>query len=292
MGLTAQDQQSRAEFEAWAKTMPAMYSRYMRRIGDGYETPCIQAAWNGWRAARALPAGMKPFGYVRRRNGKFYHEVEGLPAADFDVVYTAAQVLAMGRVPPGWQAVPVDPTREMATAYDAACFLDYFREEGYRAALAAAPQPPAAQELGEVVITKNEAGAIVAVTRQDEEGRILSVLAESAAQEREPLDQVAAMKLGMAADDATRKHCRGTTNWAHALTRFYEKALERMPTWEPKFDVMAPRQEELAVQFCNEISGPLGKPGRAPDPVRLLEMAEELYKVERDAARCKEGGAA
>ena len=32
---------------------------------------------------------------------------------------------------------------------------------------------------GEIVVTKNAAGQIVAVTRQDEEGRILSVLAES-----------------------------------------------------------------------------------------------------------------
>ena len=33
---------------------------------------------------------------------------------------------------------------------------------------------------GEVVVTKNDAGQIVAVTRQDDEGRILSVVAESA----------------------------------------------------------------------------------------------------------------
>lgn len=33
---------------------------------------------------------------------------------------------------------------------------------------------------GEVVVTRNPAGRIVAVTRQDEEGRILSVIAEAA----------------------------------------------------------------------------------------------------------------
>ena len=33
---------------------------------------------------------------------------------------------------------------------------------------------------GEVVVTKNEAGQIVAVTRQDEEGRVLSVISTSA----------------------------------------------------------------------------------------------------------------
>jgi hypothetical protein len=45
----------------------------------------------------------------------------------------------------------------------------------YRAALAAPPQHE-----GEIVVTKNEAGQIVCVTRQDEEGRILKVLSESA----------------------------------------------------------------------------------------------------------------
>ena len=39
---------------------------------------------------------------------------------------------------------------------------------------------------GDVVVTKNEAGQIVAVTRQDEDGRILSVIAECAAPAREP----------------------------------------------------------------------------------------------------------
>ena len=51
----------------------------------------------------------------------------------------------------------------------------------------------------------------------------------------------------------------------------------------PQFDVMVPKQEELAIKFCAEIAGPLGKPGSPPDPVRLLEMAEALYKAEVDA---------
>ncbi|EOX9020342.1 TPA: hypothetical protein ND688_003195 [Pseudomonas aeruginosa] len=37
-----------------------------------------------------------------------------------------------------------------------------------------------AQPSGEVVVTKNESGAIVSVTRQDKDGRVLSVIAESA----------------------------------------------------------------------------------------------------------------
>lgn len=44
----------------------------------------------------------------------------------------------------------------------------------YREARAALAQPS-----GEVVVTKNESGAIVSVTRQDKEGRVLSVIAES-----------------------------------------------------------------------------------------------------------------
>jgi hypothetical protein len=41
------------------------------------------------------------------------------------------------------------------------------------------------QRDGEIVVTKDDAGQIVAVTRQDEEGRILSVVAESAQREGE-----------------------------------------------------------------------------------------------------------
>lgn len=55
-------------------------------------------------------------------------------------------------------------------------------------------------------------------------------------------------------------------------------------TWEPEFNAMAPRQEDLAIRFCAEIAGPKGQPGRPPDPVRLLEMAEQLYRAERDYA--------
>lgn len=59
--------------------------------------------------------------------------------------------------------------------------------------------------------------------------------------------------------------------------------LRAPPTWEPGFDCMVPGQEELAMEFCLEIAGPRGQPGRNPDPVRLLEMAEALYKAEADA---------
>lgn len=66
--------------------------------------------------------------------------------------------------------------------------------------------------------------------------------------------------------------------------------LRRMPDWEPQFDCMTPKQEELAIQFCQEIAGPRGKRGSPPDPVRLLEMAEALYKAEREHHHGIKGG--
>lgn len=54
--------------------------------------------------------------------------------------------------------------------------------------------------------------------------------------------------------------------------------------WQPSFDANSPRQEELVVQFCEEIAGRRGQKGRLPDPVRLLEMAEALFDAERDHA--------
>ncbi|MBO0943536.1 hypothetical protein J1N44_17925 [Acidovorax temperans] len=55
--------------------------------------------------------------------------------------------------------------------------------------LAASTTPPAEQPIGEVVVTKDEDGQIVAVTRQDDEGHILSVIATC-----DPAEQQAAPK--------------------------------------------------------------------------------------------------
>lgn len=55
--------------------------------------------------------------------------------------------------------------------------------------------------------------------------------------------------------------------------------------WQPAFDVMSPRQEDLVIQFCQEIAGCKGESGCLPDPVRLLEMAQALYEAERDTRR-------
>ncbi len=66
--------------------------------------------------------------------------------------------------------------------------------------------------------------------------------------------------------------------------QFARKVLELRapPTWEPQFDVTSSKQEDLVRQFCAEIAGAKGEPGRPPDPVRLLEMAQALYDAERE----------
>lgn len=50
-------------------------------------------------------------------------------------------------------------------------------------------------------------------------------------------------------------------------------ALRAIPQWEPEFDAISPTQENLAADFANELN---------IDPVRLLEIAKELYNAERN----------
>jgi polyhydroxyalkanoate synthesis regulator phasin len=59
--------------------------------------------------------------------------------------------------------------------------------------------------------------------------------------------------------------------------------------WEPKFEAMSPKQEQLAQQFSMEIAGPRGGKPSLPDPVRLLEIAEALYQAERDDSAIEQG---
>lgn len=219
---TAQDQQSLAayedgkwywvEHEGWhgepPTIAPACYKAncdaWYSHIFSGISTPYLKVLEPCERqAARALPAVVTPVAKIHK--GKLTWSI---PWPEYSVdtalltgghdLYTAAQVLAMGRVPAcplpcGWDGLHKIAVADGAYLARAEWPED---EEGVSVqratvmrnignlievcrAMLAAPRPPAAQELDEVVITKNESGAIVAVTRQDDEGRILSVLAES-----------------------------------------------------------------------------------------------------------------
>ncbi|MCJ9708932.1 hypothetical protein LWS69_07825 [Bordetella hinzii] len=88
-------------------------------------------------------------------------------------------------IPAGWKLVPIEPTHAMVIE-GLNAGLEHKDEPYfiYAAMLNAAPAPPApassAEPVGEVVVTwTQDRSRIVAVTRQDEEGRILSVIAEA-----------------------------------------------------------------------------------------------------------------
>lgn len=57
-------------------------------------------AWRAWQANAAPASAVKlpePFGYVRNRDAKFFHEIEGVPnfPANWTTVFTYAQVLSL-----------------------------------------------------------------------------------------------------------------------------------------------------------------------------------------------------
>lgn len=145
---TAQDQQSRAEFDAFVRTHEQDHG--------ALDEPSALA---GWQAARALPAGMEPELHMTR---KTIGEVDGFPVWEYEecceddddaiAFFTAAQVLAMGRVPPGWQAVPNEPAhQQLDVIQDAVRELNssYATESDlkrvYQELIAAAPRPPGAK---------------------------------------------------------------------------------------------------------------------------------------------------
>lgn len=149
---TAQDKQSRAEFDIW-----------WEEHGLGSYDSQLEA----WQAARALPAGDDALLPIAAKSHGAWDGLEELLAVpDGTEVYTAAQVQAMGRVPPcpyhcGWEGLHkiavADgaylartewPEDEEGVSVKRATVM---RNIGYlidvcRAMLAAAPRPPAAQE--------------------------------------------------------------------------------------------------------------------------------------------------
>ena len=68
--------------------------------------------------------------------------------------------------------------------------------------------------------------------------------------------------------------------WMHSEGKAQPLYLHPQPKREPQFDAISAEQERLAVQFCAEIAGRRGGKPSLPDPVRLLEMAEALYRAE------------
>lgn len=95
----------------------------------------------------AATAGMEPV--ASKSHGAWDGIEDVLAMPDGTDIYTAAQVQAMGRVPPGWQAVPVEDTPSMWTAGGRAIKNCGGHERdaaslAYKAMLAAAPAQPMA----------------------------------------------------------------------------------------------------------------------------------------------------
>ena len=104
---TAQDQQSRTEFEAAIVTRMKesgfleveIRVECLARAGDSYQDPQIAFGWAMWQAARALPAGMEPVAWVDLQEWPPIRWPSGTTRADYypidgAALYTAAQVLA------------------------------------------------------------------------------------------------------------------------------------------------------------------------------------------------------
>lgn len=96
--------------------------------------------------------------------------------------------MAAARAPADSVAAPAigDELRDTLVAVSAAIAErdDRAAQKMIREILAATPTPPAEKPIGEVVVTKTRDGQIVSVTRQDDEGRILSVIATSDPEEQ------------------------------------------------------------------------------------------------------------
>jgi len=89
------------------------------------------------------------------------------------------------RMVPAVAQQPQEPGGIVITRTTNGAIMQIRAVERYRGIGEGGAQQP--QEQGEVVVTRNEAGAIVAVTRQDSEGRILHVIAETQQEPRKPL---------------------------------------------------------------------------------------------------------
>lgn len=81
-------------------------------------------------------------------------------------------------------------------------------------------------------------------------------------------------------DAVSRAADRAAENDLPALSNLLRVLCAEIERLSPKFDAMAPEQERLAIEFCMEIAGRKGEKPNPPDPVRLLEMAEALYRAE------------
>lgn len=156
-----QDQQLQLGFEHWLRCKWTAGYECVRK-DDGYTDKQVQFLWECWKDISAITATQQAapsqgapivtdamVAAYLRANDKYWREADRLPDPR----------------PFKWRnGTPKEATRVSLIA----ALLE------------------ASTQRGEVVVTKTEAGQIIAVTRQDEEGRILEVIAEASTQREQP----------------------------------------------------------------------------------------------------------
>ena len=159
--------QSRAEFEAWARGESPSIN--LTREGDGYRYSLAETLYDAWHASRAaaeqssgvelpepvawmlgcqtmggdvgwkLSFSQSGAGVCHRLNGEQFEQ----PLHTEQTV--RALLAAAPSMPQGWKLVPVEPTQEMLDHVNRTVPDLFELGDEYRAMLAAAPQPPKEQ---------------------------------------------------------------------------------------------------------------------------------------------------
>lgn len=176
----------RAPFEAWATAIAEKYD--VTRNGDHYMEPYTEWVWEAWQASRAALASAP---------------VAGEAPSDAEVLKVYAETVAEYADGRGFEAGTVAFARSLLRRY-------------------AAPQ--ASEPPGEVVVTY-DGDRIVAVTRQDDEGRILSVIAEAPQASAENVHNAALEEAATVAKRISDKYAFGLSSIESATADEIEREI-------------------------------------------------------------------
>ncbi|MDX8099621.1 hypothetical protein SK236_27770 [Pseudomonas aeruginosa] len=159
-----------------------------------------------------------------------------------------------------------------------------------------------AQPSGEVVVTKNESGAIVSVTRQDKEGRVLSVIAESAtltaqAEKAEVVARVVhsnPVVLGQCgplnANDelmTVAQHAASVARWAEMFNRVEQQRDAALAEVERlrQFERICEGLPQDAIDGGRTVQGIRGYAKRLEDQLKAAQAEVEALRAELQSQR-------
>lgn len=214
-------------------------------------------------------------------------------------------------VPAGWKLVPVEPTDDML--YDIQEFSHILPPRGKRIwahMLNAAPQPPTVKDSLTVEQPQANQPAMTPIAQRKldsllAEGYTISGYSIYHEQKHQlgfvtgaglvgwwrpdgmeyPQPQGEQEPVGFVRQIDIEQIAKTPSDWGAMSGRVMgfntvPVYTHPQPKRETQFDAISVDQERLAEQFCAEIAGPRGGKPSLPDPVRLLEMAEALYRAE------------